>query len=198
MKAKYVRISTPNQNTERQLQNQKDFDFVYIDVCRGTVPFSERTEGVKLWNNKKITHITVGEITRLGRSMRDILNTIEYFTSNRVNLFIENLGLSTLVNGEPNQTASLIINLLGSISQYERNLLNERTQQGREIAKAQGKFKGRKRGAVLSNSKYLKKYFNDIQAVKNMLNEGNNILFISKKLEIPRSRIYDMKKRKLI
>lgn len=198
MKAKYVRISTANQNTERQLVNSKEFDFIYIDVISGAVPFAERPEALKLLNNNKVTHITIGEVTRLGRNMSDILKTIEHFTNNGINLFIENLGLSTLVNGKPNQTASLIINLLGSISQYERDLLKERTQQGREIAKAKGKFKGRKRGSIMSDSKYLKKHFKDVQAVKSMLSEGRNILETSKELEIPRSRIYQMKKRELI
>ena len=190
MKTKYVRISTANQNYERQIQNKSEFDKIYIDVCSGAIPFAERPQAMKLLKNKNITSISVGEVTRLGRNMSDILKTIEDFTNKGVNLFIENLGLSTLVNGKPNQTASLIINLLGSISQYERDLLNERTQQGRELAKVKGKYKGRKRGAVENMNKYKSKHFKSIEAVNSMLNKGYTKTQISREIGISRKLIY--------
>lgn len=198
MKAKYVRISTPNQNTERQLLNQKEFDKIYIDICSGSIPFAERDEAMKLWHNDKVSQITIKDIDRLGRNLKDILTTIEHFTNKGIDLYIEGLGLHTMVNGKTNETASLVISLLASISQHERNMINERTQQGREIAKAKGQYKGRVRGSAMSNTKYLKKHFNDVQAIKTMLSEGHNILETSKQLVIPRSRIYEMKKRELI
>jgi DNA invertase Pin-like site-specific DNA recombinase len=190
MRAKYVRISTANQNYERQIQNISEFDKKYIDICSGAIPFAERPEAMRLLKNKNITSVSVGEVTRLGRNMSDILKTIEDFTNKGVNLFIENLGLSTLVGGKPNQTASLIINLLGSISQYERELLNERTQQGRELAKAKGKYKGRKRGAVEDLNKYKSKHFKSIEAVNSMLNKGYTKTQISRELGISRKLIY--------
>lgn len=198
MKAKYVRISTPNQNIERQIQNEKNFDKIYIDKCSGTIPFKEREAAKKLLRNKKVSQINVSDITRLGRNMNDILSTIEYFTNLRVNISIENLGLSTVINGKNNPTASLIINLLSSISQYERDIIKERTQQGREIAKAMGKYKGRKKGTDISNDDYYHKYLKDIEAVKSMLERNINISSIAWELNIPRSRIYQFKKRNLI
>jgi len=194
MKVKYLRISTSNQNLERQLLNEKEFDFIYIDICSGAVPFKERKQACKLLKNKDITHITISEITRLGRSMSDILQTIQHFTDNGVNILIENLGLTTLLpNGKPNDTASLVINIMSSIGQYERALLLERTAQGIAIKKAKGGYKGRKRGAVQDIEKYKETYFKDIEAVKSLLNQGLNISQISKDLDIPRNRIYKFK-----
>ena len=194
MKAKYLRISTSNQNLERQLLNEKEFDFIYIDVCSGAVPFKDRKQACKLLKNKDITHITISEITRLGRSMSDILQTIQHFTDNGVNILIENLGLTTLLpNGKPNDTASLVINIMSSIGQYERALLLERTAQGIAIKKAKGGYKGRKRGAVQDIEKYKETYFKDIEAVKSLLNQGLNISQISRDLDIPRNRIYKFK-----
>ena len=194
MKAKYLRISTSNQNLERQLLNEKEFDFIYIDICSGAVPFKERKQACKLLKNKDITHITISEITRLGRSMSDILQTIQHFTDNGVNILIENLGLTTLLpNGKPNDTASLVINIMSSIGQYERALLLERTAQGIAIKKAKGGYKGRKRGAVQDIEKYKETYFKDIEAVKSLLNQGLNISQISRDLDIPRNRIYKFK-----
>jgi len=173
--------------------------YVYVDVCSGAVPFKERKQACKLLKNKDITHITISEITRLGRNMGNILETIEHFTSNDVNILIENLGLTTLLpNGKPNDTASLVINIMSSIGQYERALLKERTKQGIEIGKAKGRYKGRKRGAVQDIEKYKETYFKDIEAVKSLLNQGLNISQISKDLDIPRNRIYNFKAKKLL
>ena len=194
MKAKYARVSTKSQNLERQLSNEEEFKIVYVDVCSGAVPFKERKQACKLLKNKDITHITISEITRLGRNMGNILETIEHFTDNGVNILIENLGLTTLLpNGKPNDTASLVINIMSSIGQYERALLLERTAQGIAIKKAKGGYKGRKRGAVQDIEKYKETYFKDIEAVKSLLNQGLNISQISKDLDIPRNRIYKFK-----
>ena len=199
MNAKYVRISTADQNLERQLLNQKEFDVVYIDICSGSVLFENRNEAFKLLKNKKVTKITIGEITRLGRNMNDILKTIQYFTDSGINILIENLGLTTLLpNGKPNDTASLVINIMSSIGQYERALLKERTAQGIQIAKAKGAYKGRKRGANKDIETYKATYKKDIEAVKSLLNQGLNISQISKDLDIPRNRIYNFKAKKLI
>ena len=199
MKVKYARISTSDQNLERQLLNEKEFDFVYIDICSGGVPFKDRKQASKLFKNKKVTYIQIGEITRLGRNMNDILATIQHFTDNGVNILIENLGLTTLLpNGKPNDTASLVINIMSSIGQYERALLLERTAQGIAIKKAKGGYKGRKRGAVQDIEKYKETYFKDIEAVKSLLNQGLNISQISRDLDIPRNRIYNFKAKKLL
>jgi DNA invertase Pin-like site-specific DNA recombinase len=199
MKAKYVRISTSDQNLERQLLNEKEFDFVYIDICSGGVPFKDRKQASKLFKNKKVTYIQIGEITRLGRNMNDILSTIQHFTDNGVNILIENLGLTTLLpDGKPNDTASLVINIMSSIGQYERALLLERTAQGIAIKKAKGGYKGRKRGAVQDIGKYKATYKKDIEAVKSLLHQNYNLSYISKELKIPRSRLYTFKAKKLI
>jgi len=199
MKAKYVRISTSDQNYERQLLNEKEFDFVYIDICSGGVPFKDRKQASKLFKNKKVTYIQIGEITRLGRNINDILSTIQHFTDNGVNILIENLGLTTLLpDGKPNETASLVINIMASIGQHERALLKERTAQGIAIAKANGEYKGRKRGANKDIKEYKSTYKKDIEAVKSLLSQNFNLSYISKELKIPRSRIYAFKAKNLI
>ena len=199
MKAKYLRISTSNQNLERQLLNEDEFDFVYIDICSGGVPFKDRKQASKLFKNKKVTYIQIGEITRLGRNMNDILATIQHFTDNGVNILIENLGLTTLLpNGKPNDTASLVINIMSSIGQYERALLKERTAQGIAIAKADGRYHGRQRGANKDIETYKETYFKDIEAVKSLLHQNYNLSQISEELKIPRSRLYTFKAKKLI
>ena len=191
MKAIYSRISTPNQNHDRQLQNKNDYDFIYLDVISGSVSFKERPEAQKLLSNEKVNYITIAEVTRLGRNLSDILETLQHFTDKGVNIHIENLGLTTLLpDAKPNPTAKLMINLLGTIGEYERELLQERTRQGREIAKAKGKYKGKKRGSDADIKKYKAKHFNDIQKVDYSFKLNNSISATASLTNIPRTRIY--------
>ena len=190
MKAIYSRVSTRNQKHERQLKNRNDYDFIYLDEVSGSVPFNKRPSAIDLMNNDKIDYILINEVTRLGRNLNDILNTLQYFTDKKVNIHIENLGLTTLLpDGKPNPTAKLVINMMGSISEYERELIRERTQQGREIAKTKNVFKGRKRGSKAKISEYKLKYRNDIDKVQKLIKD-NNISTISMATNIPRTRIY--------
>jgi len=194
MKAVYVRISTANQNLERQLKKDKSIK-PYIDICSGSVLFNKRPGAIAMMKNKKITEIQVKEISRLGRNLKDILNTIEYFKENKINLKIENLGFSLFIDGKENPIALLIVSMFGAISEHERNMINERTQEGRNIAKAKGKFKGRKRGAT---SDLMLKNEMLITAMQSKLNEGWNISRISDFYHVSRPRIYSYLKKGLI
>ena len=87
---------------------------------------------------------------------------------------------------------------MASIGQHERALLKERTAQGIAIAKANGEYKGRKRGANKDIKEYKATYKKDIEAVKSLLHQNYNLSYISKELKIPRSRIYAFKAKNLI
>jgi DNA invertase Pin-like site-specific DNA recombinase len=145
MKAIYSRISTDKQNDEGQISNDV---LCYRETCSGSIPFMDRPKAKELISNKSITEIQIREVSRLGRNLADILKTIEYFTNNGIDIYIENLGLHTVVNGKVNSTATLIISVLGSVAQMERDLLIERTQIGVNIAKEKGLYKGRKVGTA--------------------------------------------------
>lgn len=182
MKAVYARVSTANQKTERQLQSE--FDKAFIDVCSGVIPFLDRAEAIKLASDETITEIEVKEVSRLGRNLKDILNTIEFFTSKGVNIHIQNQGLNTLLpDGKPNPTAQLLISILGSIAQQEREIIQERTQEGREIAKINGKFKGRKRGATTKNETLRRRYMLTINLANELLHAGRSLNYVCETLK---------------
>ena len=78
----YVRCSTLEQRTDRQRVNESEFDLVVEDKCSGAISFFERTGGIeikKLVDNNLIDSLSVWQIDRLGRDLRDIMNTIHYF-----------------------------------------------------------------------------------------------------------------------
>ena len=191
MKAVYIRISTSNQSVQRQLK--KDTSIVpFIDICSGSIPFEDRTNAKLLMKAKDITCIEVKEVSRLGRNLRDILKTIDYFTEKGIDIYIANQGLHTLLeDGSKNPTAQMIIAILGTIAQQERELLIERTKEGVAIAKALGKFKGRKVGA---KSKVEVKNNILITAIQSKLNEGMSITKVASECSTSRQQIYNWMK----
>jgi DNA invertase Pin-like site-specific DNA recombinase len=166
MKAIYSRISTDKQSDERQIFNDV---LCYRETCSGSVPFMNRPKAKELIANKEITEIQIKEISRLGRNLSDILNTIEFFTNKGIDIFIESQGLHTLINGKVNSTATLIISILGSVAQMERDLLIERTKEGVAIAKAKGLYKGRKVG---TSENFELKYKIEIPKIKELIAKG--------------------------
>lgn len=167
MKAIYTRVSTSRQTPDIQLLTKGDF--YYNDTCSGSISFMERPKAKELLENDKITSIEIREVSRIGRNTADVLKTLEYFNDKKINIYIQNIGLNTLIEGKVNPIANLIISIFGSIAQQERELLIERVTAGVQIAKAQGKYKGRKRGTT---ENFKVKYKEQIPKIKELLNKG--------------------------
>jgi len=100
-KVKYIRVSTEEQNIERQVKNAKDFSKVYIDKVSGAISFSDRKEARKLLRDIDaglVTEVHVSSIDRLGRNILDILTVIEHLTEKSVTLFVENIGMYSIID----------------------------------------------------------------------------------------------------
>src|SRR5580693_8720982 len=115
MKVLYVRCSTADQKTDRQRVNENEFNLVVEDKCSGAVPFFEREGGKEI---KKLTEagiiksLAIYSIDRAGRDLRDIINTIHYFTSKGICITFISQGLSTLnPEGKENSISKLIISI---------------------------------------------------------------------------------------
>lgn len=196
MKVVYARISTANQNAERQIM--KDERKVFLDVCSGTIPFAERAEGAKLLKAKNLEQIEVSAVDRLGRNLRDILKTLETFTNKGVDIYIKGQGLHTMIEGKPNPYATMLIQIMGTIAEFERENTRLRTSQGIQIAKAKGKYKGKKRGAVSSLETIRNKHRDKIQIIQSCINEGKPLSYISNEYKINRGLIYRLIEKGLV
>lgn len=181
MKVIYGRISSPDQNMERQMQKEGK---CFIDVCSGTIPFFERKQSNELMHYVRtngIKEISVTHLDRLGRNTRDVLNTIYEFTNEGINIRIEALGLNTLdENGKPNPIAEIVINVLSMVAQMENRIRKERQEQGIAIAKAKNQYKGKPRGAVMKDDKIAQRYASRLVIYQSMLNGGDSLLKIEK------------------
>ena len=148
MKAvKYIRTSTDSQNNSIQrIKNTPDGNsyLEVIDVCSGAVPFKDREQAPKVLemaNNSSIDTVIVHSIDRLGRNTLDILKTIQDLTKLGVNVKAEREGLETLLpDGTENPTAKLMVNIMATLTEFERDRLTERRMEGIQRAKERGAY----------------------------------------------------------
>lgn len=182
MKILYCRVSSLDQKTDRQKVNEKDYKLVVEDKCSGAIPFFERPGGIeikKLVDKGVLESLTVVSIDRLGRNLRDIINTIHFFTERDIPIQSLSPNLCTLDNeGKEDATAKIMISILGILGEMERNQIRERQIEGIKLAKLRGVYKGRVAGskedtlAFLSKEKnkraleYLKKGYKGVEAAK--------------------------------
>lgn len=169
MKARYNRISTANQNLERQIAKQNADEVLFNDVVSDSIAFSEREKGRELINQIEagvVDFVSVASVDRLGRGLHDIINTLEYFNSKGVVLRVDNLGLESIVLGKVNPTFNLIISVMANVAQMERETLLERQKEGIAIAKAKGVYNGRIKGTTETDSEVLAKYKDVVKFLK--------------------------------
>ncbi len=192
----YTRVSSIEQKSERQLLNSKDFDLVIEDKCSGATPFFERDGGKKIEKliiTKKATKISVHQIDRLGRNLLDILNTIAFFNKKGICVEFVQQGIKTLNdNGSENPISKMIISILGVVAEMERNLIRERQAEGIAIAKASGTYKGRKKGTIESNLKFLNK--TKVKKAIEYLNNGMKGVEVQKLIGLHPNTITKIKK----
>jgi DNA invertase Pin-like site-specific DNA recombinase len=182
MKVLYCRVSSLDQKTDRQKVNEKDYKLVVEDKCSGAIPFFDRPGGIEirsLVEKGAVQSLSALSIDRLGRDLRDIINTIHYFNEKGICIHFISQGLSTLdPNGKENPISKMMISILGVVGEMERTQIRERQVEGIKLAKLRGVYKGRVAGskedtlAFLSKEKnkkaleYLKKGYKGVEAAK--------------------------------
>ncbi|MCP2036933.1 recombinase family protein [Chryseobacterium sp. HSC-36S06] len=194
MKARYVRVSTANQNVARQLAKSYPDEKIYVDVISGAVPFGERPMGKQLLEdieNETIKYLTVENVDRLGRNVINILSTISFLTERKICLKVSDLGLESLVNGKPNAAFKLIVSVIANLAEMSRNNILTTQRQGIAIAKAQNKYKGRMKNSFESDDSFFRKH-NEV--VKN-LKKGTSIRDVAKICKVSPSTVQKVKNR---
>jgi DNA invertase Pin-like site-specific DNA recombinase len=193
MKARYNRISTPNQNLERQLVKQHPGEVLYNDVVSGTTPFNKRKKGAELFEaitSGQVTYLSVSSVDRLGRNLHDIMCTINFLEENKVVLKVDNLGIESMVDGNKNPTFDMIVSVMANVSAMEHATLLERQKEGIAEAKKRGVYKGRVRGSRESSDVVLDKY----KGVTKLLKEGMSLRRIAKLEDVSLATVQKVKK----
>ena len=99
---------------------------------------------------RKFDVVATLELSRLGRSVKNMCEIADLLKQKNINLFVKNQNIDTsTIVGE------LFFNIINSISQYERDLTVERIKSGLENAKRKGKTLGRKSNLNLETQKII-------------------------------------------
>ncbi len=197
----YARVSTIDQNLDRQIENLQSFGAEKI--------FTEKQSGKSIENRPVFQEVLnflrmgdrliVESIDRLGRNYEEIIQTVNYLKDKEVQLMITSLPMMNEVIGNPlldKFMKDLIIQILAMISEQERNesKRKRRQAQGIQVAKEKGIYKGR---PVLysPNAKDPQKRLVYYRVVE-LLEQGKSISTIAKEVGITRQTIYRIKNSK--
>lgn len=136
----YVRVSTVDQNEARQLEGEI-LDRVFTDKASGKDMQRPQLEAAIAYVREGDT-LAVHSLDRLARNLGDLRRIVETLTKRGV--AVEFMKERLTFNGKDSPMAELMLNLLGSVAQFERSLILERQREGIAIAKKNGIYRGRK------------------------------------------------------
>ena len=174
----YVRVSSVDQNTDRQTEQLKHCDKIFTDNVSGKDV--ERPELQKMLEHIRESDVVeVCSIDRLARNNVDLQMLVKAMNAKGVTVKFLKEGL-TFEHDESNPISNLMMTMLGAISEFERQLIRERQAEGIAIAKANGKYKGRK-------PKINK---NQLEHINEQLESGISKAEISKTLGISRQTLH--------
>ena len=149
MRVGYVRVSTAEQNTARQevIMETLKVEKIFIDKCSGKNTNRPQLNSMLDFVREGDT-VVIESLSRLGRSLKDLIHIKEVLESKK-----EQIDTTT-------PTGRLLFNMVASIYQFEREILLERQKEGIAIAKANGKYKGRKEIKIDNFEEYYNRYMN--------------------------------------
>ena len=145
---RYVRVSSQSQKYDRQVGegDKIKYDFFLEEKVSGKTELFQRKKGSiikELVLEKKIDVVSVYSVDRISRNLRDLLSVIDFLHDNGVSLQIDNLGITTLIEGKVNPSIMIIIQMMGAFSQLENEWRKERQMEGIKKAKEKGVYRDR-------------------------------------------------------
>lgn len=172
----YVRVSSFDQNPERQLENVI-VDRLFTDKASGKNTERPQLEGLLTFVREGDT-IVVHSMDRLARNLDDLRRIVQTLTARgvRIEFVKENL---TFV-GEDSPMANLMLSVMGAFAEFERALIRERQREGIALAKQRGVYRGRNRS------------LSEVQVMElhRRVSEGASKAQVARELGISRETLY--------
>lgn len=138
----YCRVSTTDQNLDRQLETIGDVDRVFTDHASGKKGAPRQGLEDCIDYLRDGDELRVASMDRLARSLIDLRQLVDRILSKGASVhFIKERAIYRPDATDPRD--QLTLNLLGSFAEFERSLIHERQAEGIALAKAAGKYKGR-------------------------------------------------------
>lgn len=198
----YARVSSSGdrQSTDRQVADLRTFaEKEGIEVVgefeeHGSGAKEDRPELLRCMGFLKgggCCTLLVSEISRLGRTVKGVVNTIDELTKAGVNVYVQDINLWTLLpDGTENPMAKVILTVLALGAELERKNIVGRLNSGRERAKENGVKMGRPEGSKMSDKDLLAKY----PEVAKKLRKGLSIREVAKICGVSSSTVQRVKK----
>ncbi len=174
----YVRVSTKDQDYERQIENLKkkaeikgwNCRRIFSEKISGTIKADKRSEFnkmVKYIKENKIEIVMFSEVSRIGRRVIDVLNIVDELHKANAIIYVQQFDMLSIMDGKENYIFKMMLQMLSIGSEMENDMRKERQKQGIEIAKAKGIYKGRVEGSKQSAEATLKKYIDVVDWIGN-------------------------------
>ena len=154
MQIAYIRVSSIDQNEQRQIEAMQRYNIEkwFIEKVSGKDTNRPKLKEMLDFAREGDT-IHIPDFSRLARSTKDLLDIVELLNSKGITLISnkENIDSST-------PTGKLMLTMIGAINEFERTNLLERQKEGIAIAKREGKYKGRKAVSIPDFNKHYQRY----------------------------------------
>jgi DNA invertase Pin-like site-specific DNA recombinase len=185
----YARVSTKDQNTENQIKELREVATksnweivkVYSDVKSGSKGRANR-EGLNAMltavTKREVDQVLCWSVDRLGRSLTDLVSTMDTINSVGANLYIHTQGLDTNT-----PTGRAMFEMVGVFAQFERSLIVERVNAGLAVAKAKGVKLGRPK--ITERLK---------QQIRGLIAEAKSVRAIAKEMKVSTGTVINVKK----
>ena len=188
----YARVSSTiernRQNTERQVADLKSYaEFAKLEIVE---VFEEYISGGKRNGERpilqdaidyciknKVDFLLVNELSRVGRSTFEVLETIKTLIDHKINLYMQKEQFTLLGDdGKPSMFAPIMLATLATCAQIERDNIQFRLSSGYKNYKANGGKVGRKKGSIKTDEQKREQY----QEVIQLLRKGYSVRNIAK------------------
>ena len=176
----YIRVSSTTQNIARQEEQLESLklDRVFVDKASGkNLDRPALTQMLSYIRDADEIYVT--SLDRLGRDCNDLQNLVRTITDAGATVHFIKEALT--FNGDDSSLSRLLLNVMSAFSQFERELIKERQQQGIEIAKANGVYKGRAKALKLEQ----------VMDMKSKVADGIPKAKIAREMGISRKSLYN-------
>ena len=173
----YVRVSTIDQNPDRQLENVQ-VDRVFTDKASGKDTTRPQLQALLSFVREGDT-VIVHSMDRLARNIDDLRGIVQSLTGRDVG--IEFVKEALTFTGDDSPMAHLMLSVMGAFAEFERALLRERQREGIALAKQRGAYRGRRK--TLSDEQ--------VALLREQVKGGKKKAQVARELGISRQTLYE-------
>lgn len=163
----YVRVSSFDQNSERQLE-QVEVDMVFTDKASGKDTQRPELDTLLAFVREGDT-VVVHSMDRLARNLDDLRRLVQKLT--KCGVCIEFVKENLTFTGEDTPMANLMLSVMGAFAEFERALIRERQREGIALAKQRGAYRGRKKALTPDRAAELRQRAEDGEQKTNLARE---------------------------